>query len=220
MPLSERETELRPLARECIAKGRLPRNPPAKLWGGRGSGELCALCGKPIERDQVEYEVEVSLDGTVRTFRFHIVCQSVWQLECARDDHFRERSEDTVTGIAPVIAGDSHPARGMRLRLQFLERELLVEERHSSLTLGRSEDNGVVVKGHLISRLHARIEISRNGFVLIDQSTNGTFVQTADGEELFVRRDILQLKGQGMIGLGRLPEPGSPHTIRFTCEES
>ena len=75
------------------------------------------------------------------------------------------------------------------------------------------------MKGHLISRLHARIVIGRSNFVLIDQSTNGTFVQTGDGEELFIRQDILQLKGQGMIGLGCLPEQGSQHTIHFTCEE-
>ena len=71
------------------------------------------------------------------------------------------------------------------------------------------------MKGNLISRLHARIEINRNKFVLIDQSTNGTFVQTADGEESFVRRDSLQIKGKGMIGLGRLPDDESPQTIRF-----
>ena len=107
----------------------------------------------------------------------------------------------------------------MRLRLRFDDRELLVDERRSSLTMGRADENDVVVKAHLISRLHARIEISRNTFVLIDQSTNGTFVQTADGEQLFARHDSLKLKGQGLIGLGRLPEQGSPHTIGFTCEE-
>jgi len=69
-------------------------------------------------------------------------------------------------------------------------------------------------------RLHARIEISRNKLIiLVDRSTNGTFVQTAGGDELFVRHDSLQLKGQGMIGLGRLPEQNSSHTIQFTCEE-
>ena len=72
----------------------------------------------------------------------------------------------------------------------------------------------------LISRLHARIELNRNKFVLIDQSTNGTFVQTAEGEESFVRRDSLQLKGEGMIGLGKLPESDSVQTIRFVCEET
>ena len=75
------------------------------------------------------------------------------------------------------------------------------------------------MKGRLSSRLHARIEIGRSKFVLIDQSTNGTFVQTDDGEELFIRQDIRQLKGQGMIGLGCLPQQGSQHTIHFTCEE-
>ena len=101
----------------------------------------------------------------------------------------------------PVIADDPC-ACGCRLHLKFGDRELLTDEGHSSITIGRGENNDVVVKGHLISRLHARIEISRNDCVLIDQSTNGTFVQTAAGEELFVRRDSLQFRGQGMIGLG------------------
>jgi class 3 adenylate cyclase len=129
-----------------------------------------------------------------------------------------QQTED-VTSMVPGIAGDARSAHALRLRLRVEDRELLVDERHSSVTIGRAEDNDVVIKGNLISRLHARIEISRNKFVLVDQSTNGTFVQTADGEEAFVRRDSLQIKGQGMIGLGRLPEQGSPQTIRFNSEE-
>ena len=128
------------------------------------------------------------------------------------------QTED-VTSMVPGIAADSRPARPVRLRLRCDDRELLVDERHSSITIGRAEDNDVVVKGNLISRLHARIEISRNKFVLIDQSTNGTFVQAADGEESFVRRDSLQIKGEGLIGLGKLPERGSAQTIRFALEE-
>jgi len=128
-------------------------------------------------------------------------------------------STDTETTLLLGLAGDSPPTRCMRLRLRFDDRELLVDERQSSITIGRAEGNDVVVKSHMISRLHARIEISRIKFALIDQSTNGTFVQTAEGEELYVRRDILQISGRGMIGLGRVPEQGSLHTILFTCEE-
>ena len=40
------------------------------------------------------------------------------------------------------------------------------------------------------------------------------------GEELFVRRDSVQIKGEGLIGLGRVPERDSPLTIRFYCEEA
>ncbi len=129
------------------------------------------------------------------------------------------QSED-VTSMVPAISMNSRPVRLLRLRIRANDRDLVIDEQHSSITIGRAEDNDVVIKGNLISRLHARIEISRNKFVLIDQSTNGTFVQNADGEESFVRRDSLQIKGRGTIGLGRLPEQDSPQTIRFVCEES
>jgi len=126
------------------------------------------------------------------------------------------QTED-VTSMVPAIALKGRQA-GARLRLRWLDQEVVVDDRRPSVTIGRAEDNDLIVKGNLISRLHARIELSRNKLVLIDQSTNGTFVQTLGGEESFVRRDSLQLKGEGMIGLGRLPEPDSAQTIRFSCE--
>jgi hypothetical protein len=59
------------------------------MWAGHGTGQLCALCDKPIQRDEVEYEVEHHRldDEIAQTSRFHIVCQSIWQLECARADY-------------------------------------------------------------------------------------------------------------------------------------
>jgi adenylate cyclase len=126
---------------------------------------------------------------------------------------------EDITSMIPSIPMGSKGGPTMLLRLQVQDREILLDEQHPNVTIGRAEDNTVVVKGNLISRLHARIEISRNKFVLVDQSTNGTFVQSDGGEESFVRRDSLQIKGDGMIGLGKLPEPDSPQTIRFFCEE-
>ena len=137
----------------------------------------------------------------------------------ATDDVDSSIGTDTETTLVPVMMGYSDSAHGMRLRLRFDDRELVVDERPSSVTIGRADENDVVVKGRLSSRLHARIVIGRSNFVLIDRSTNGTFVQTGDGEELFIRQDILQLKGEGMIGLGCVPEQSSQHTIHFTCEE-
>src|SRR5262245_61512404 len=90
---------------------------------------------------------------------------------------------DTETTMVPVMVGYSDSARRMRLRLRFDDRELVVDE-PSSVSIGRVDENDVVVKGSLSSRLHARIVIGSSNFVLIDQSTNGTFVQTGDGEEL------------------------------------
>lgn len=125
---------------------------------------------------------------------------------------------DEVTSMLPAIALNQRDGRKFRLRLRFQGQEIVVDEQRSNITIGRAEDNDFVVKGNLISRLHARIEINRNKFVLIDQSTNGTFVQSKDGEEAFVRRDSMQIKGEGMIGLGKVPESSSPLSIRFYCE--
>lgn len=124
---------------------------------------------------------------------------------------------DDVTSMvrAVPLAADGSYAR---LKVWWLDRELVVDEQHSILTIGRADENDLVVKGSLISRLHARIEFARHKFMLVDHSTNGTFVRAANGEESFVRRDTLQLKGSGTIGLGRLPETDSAQTVRFVCE--
>ena len=124
---------------------------------------------------------------------------------------------DDATSMLPQLGLEARKAA--RLRLRFQDREVVVDEARPNVVMGRAEENDLVVKGNLISRLHARVEISRNKFVLFDQSTNGTFIQLAGGEEAFLRRDSMPIKGQGMIGLGRTPETDSPLTIRFSCEE-
>jgi hypothetical protein len=128
---------------------------------------------------------------------------------------------EDVTSMLPQIAiGTAASKKASRLRLRLGDRELVVDESRPNVVMGRAEDSDLVVKGHLISRLHARIEVSRDKFMLVDQSTNGTFVRTVGGEDAFVRRDSMQIKGEGLIGLGRVPEADSPLTIRYICEET
>jgi class 3 adenylate cyclase len=127
------------------------------------------------------------------------------------------KKDAEVTSMVRALDLPLRPPR--RLRLRTGDSDVLVDNQTRSVTIGRDKANRLVVEGTLISRLHARIDFHLNSFVLVDQSTNGTFVQTAGGEESFVRRDSVQIKGEGMIGLGRLPEQDSPQTIRFACEE-
>jgi hypothetical protein len=138
------------------------------------------------------------------------------------DEQMKREHEELVRKLRSRTlkprASDSDPARGRRLRVRFDARELLVDAHRPSILIGRSEDNDVVVKGQLVSRLHACIEISDDELILTDISANGTFVQTTDGEHL-VRRGRFQLNGRGMIGFGHQPKQGSPHTLHFTCEE-
>lgn len=125
-----------------------------------------------------------------------------------------------ATSMLPAIATITEQHRTFRIRLTYLGVELLLDDRErSSATLGRGQENDLVIKGNLVSRLHARIEAGKNRFMLIDESTNGSFVQGQNGDDAFVRRDAIPLKGKGVIGLGRVPEPQSYHTVEFSCEE-
>jgi hypothetical protein len=125
---------------------------------------------------------------------------------------------EDITSMVPAIA-INRSNKGQRLRLRYQGQEILVQEGRTNITMGRAEENDLVIKGNLISRLHARVEFNRNKFMLIDQSTNGTFVLGKDGEEAFVRRDSMQIRGEGLIGLGKAPDSNSSQVIRYSCEE-
>jgi class 3 adenylate cyclase len=125
-----------------------------------------------------------------------------------------------TTSMLPAIATITELQTQFRIRLRYLGTELVLDpHRRSAASLGRGQENDLVIKGNLVSRLHARIEAGKNRFMLVDQSTNGTFVQGQDGDDAFVRRDAIPLKGQGVIGLGRVPEPQSYHTVEYVCED-
>jgi class 3 adenylate cyclase len=129
------------------------------------------------------------------------------------------QTED-VTSMLPSIALTGREARHTRrLRITVEGQEFVLDEGHPLVAIGRADDNDIVIRGNLISRLHARIEFNRNRFMITDQSTNGTFVQINGEEESFLRRDSMSIKGAGLIGLGRVPDRDSPLTLRFVCEE-
>jgi class 3 adenylate cyclase len=125
--------------------------------------------------------------------------------------------EESTSMVATISTGESD--KPQRLRLRYQGQEVLVDHSREIITIGRAEDNDLVIKGNLISRLHARIEMNRTKFMLIDQSTNGTFVAVKDGEDAFVRRDSMQIRGEGMIGLGKVPDENSSQVIRYSFED-
>ncbi len=90
-----------------------------------------------------------------------------------------------------------------------------VNQEKPAATLGRQVHNDIVVNDGPVSRSHARIEYRRGKFVLIDQSSNGTFVVIQGKKEVDLLRDETTLLGEGIIGLGRRVEPDSPVAIHY-----
>ena len=126
---------------------------------------------------------------------------------------------DEATSMVPTIEWKEKAKGPSKVTLSFRDNTVVVNDQKKNINMGRADDNDLVVKGNLISRIHARVEMRRGKFMLIDQSTNGTFLESATGEETFVRRDSTELNGEGIIGLGRVAKPGTPLAIHFICEE-
>ncbi len=126
---------------------------------------------------------------------------------------------EEATSMLPTIEWENKGRKASKLLINFKDSTVEVTDQRKSINLGRADDNDVVVKGNLISRIHAKIEMRRGKFIITDQSTNGTFFQDVLGKEKFVRRDSAELGEEGTIGLGRAEEPGSSLAIYFKTIE-
>jgi len=102
----------------------------------------------------------------------------------------------------------------LRLRYQGIEKLLTAET--GPVTLGRDASCEILVPSTYSSRQHARIEYRRSKFVLIDQSTNGTYVKTGNHLAVYLRREEAPLVGDGVISLGEAIVDDNPHLLHFT----
>lgn len=117
-----------------------------------------------------------------------------------------------------VTATFGHTGDAGRLVLKLGAVEVVVDPEQTAAGMGRGDQNEIIVRNSLVSRLHARVEFRRGKFVLIDQSVNGTFVRKKGGEEVLVRRDELILDTSGVIGLGQALEADEPDAITYQLE--
>jgi class 3 adenylate cyclase len=101
------------------------------------------------------------------------------------------------------------------LDLTFDATNYTVDENQSTITIGRLPANDIVMKYPGISRMHAKIEHRKGKFVLVDASSNGTFVHVTGRDPIYVKHDEFQLFGQGIICPGRKATAKSPGAIRF-----
>ncbi|MCH8257497.1 MAG: FHA domain-containing protein, partial [Proteobacteria bacterium] len=106
------------------------------------------------------------------------------------------------------------------LALEFQgNQQRLASDDHRTFVIGRGVQSDLLCKTRLASRAHATLEFRRGKFLLTDQSSNGTFIRTDDGENIFLRRQELMLWGSGYIGLGEEISKEDPNdVIRYICE--
>jgi class 3 adenylate cyclase len=95
------------------------------------------------------------------------------------------------------------PDNNDELVLRYRGQEIRVSKDRRSVVLGRGEVCDVVVQNNFASRQHVRIELRFGKFVLVDQSTNGTYVRPSGGNVVRITREEMILQGSGFISMGQ-----------------
>jgi adenylate cyclase len=103
------------------------------------------------------------------------------------------------------------------LTLIYRGRKLDRRRARDSITLGRDEKCGMVVEHEQASRQHCTIERKHGKFVLVDHSTNGTYVTVEGSPEVLVQREEFALTKRGFIALGQ-PKSVTKELVEFICE--
>lgn len=121
----------------------------------------------------------------------------------------------TETVIFPQASSPARPCSTEVLRLLADGRRSAFGEDCESLTLGRAPENTVVIPSRFASRRHATIEKRWGRWILIDHSTNGTFVRPAGNAEVCLCCEETILYSAGSLSLGRSCQDGNGADIEF-----
>ncbi len=104
-----------------------------------------------------------------------------------------------------------------RLILEYRGASFEVMPNSHVFSIGRGERNNLVVDQDLVSRTHADIEFRQGKFILVDGSTNGTYVLLENGSRFFVQREEFTLHDRGIICLGQAVVDKDPDLIHYQC---
>lgn len=133
-----------------------------------------------------------------------------------------EKCHDALRIALPQISHvsqDSDEANEcMELRFKTEVKE--IDQNRPSVTMGRQSHNNLVVEDNRVSRSHARIVYRQKQFILIDHSTNGTYVFVKGQKGMNLKQNELPLTGSGIFGLGRKVAPDSPEAIHFDIKST
>jgi len=126
--------------------------------------------------------------------------------------------EHDLAATAMVTQKMEIPTTTCRLELTYQGQTIALDENRPRATMGRQKKNDLVVDNDRVSRSHARIEYNQGKFTLIDQSSNGTIMKIKGQKSVLLKREGAQLKGSGLIGLGRKVKPESKVALHFVIK--
>jgi class 3 adenylate cyclase len=104
------------------------------------------------------------------------------------------------------------------LTLSYNGQQFKINADCKSIMLGRGDDCDIIIRNSVISRLHVRVEFRFGKFLIVDQSTNGTYVRFSDGHVAHITREEMILQGAGRFSLGQSSFENANEFIEFSID--
>lgn len=123
--------------------------------------------------------------------------------------------QDFATQVLPIQEVTRY-ITNFKLTLQQGSRTITLLPEQTPFAIGRDLSKvHLCIDSALCSREHCHIEFRRGKYVLVDHSTNGTFVCQDDKAPIYLRREETTLQGQGFIGIGQTTNVKDAWIIRY-----
>lgn len=139
----------------------------------------------PLLRQSSREIDAIAIKGKAEVMR---VCEVLWQ-----------ESDDLTMKSASIVPTAPLP---LMVKLRHGNAEITLDSAHPLASLGRDLGCDIVIHDPRASRTHGRIELRRDKFVLVDQSTNGTYVTFHGEAEFVLKREETFLRNRGRISFG------------------
>jgi class 3 adenylate cyclase len=118
-----------------------------------------------------------------------------------------------------VATGPTETVMAQRLELACRDQKWSLTPADLPRWIGRSEECEIMLAAPFASRKHVRIDYQRGKFMLVDESSNGTYVEMQDADAvrvIYVRNEAFALVGAGRFSMGARPE-GDEYAVSFAA---
>ena len=159
------------------------------------SGEGKAIVGAAVD-DAAQLAKRAKAGQLLASAQARSALSAQWQastreLQATAGDH-------PAAAVFELVGGETTPP-GFAFVLRYGDTVLTLSDSRRVIVMGRDAECDVAIRDRRASRRHARIELRGDRVVLIDHSTNGTYVTLKGQPEIYLRGNECVIHGQGQI---------------------
>lgn len=134
------------------------------------------------------------------------IFELLWRTSERRPESLVQRSEQLAV-----------KSRHGHLSVRYANAVIMLNELRPKLSIGREVTCDLAIHDQRASRSHARIERRGTEFVLVDASTNGTFLTLVGEPERWLRREEAVLRNKGIICFAAPAQSPDADIAEFEC---